>query len=91
VYSYNSVEIQSVHVVKVKDNEPMSFIPGPPAKYKHLKVETGPITTIIVSRLWEVTNTHKISVGSPQWERPYGIPRCKWEDNIITINFKNMN
>jgi hypothetical protein len=30
----------------------------------------------------EMRNSYKILVGKPEWKRPLGSPRRRWEDNI---------
>jgi hypothetical protein len=30
----------------------------------------------------EVRGAYNILVGRPEWRRPLGKPRCRWEDNI---------
>jgi hypothetical protein len=31
----------------------------------------------------EMRNAYKILVGKPEWKRPLGRPRRRWENNII--------
>jgi hypothetical protein len=35
-----------------------------------------------VARMGEVRGAYNILVGRPEWRRPLGRPRCRWEDNI---------
>jgi hypothetical protein len=35
-----------------------------------------------VARVWEMRNAYKILVGRPEWNRPVGRTRDRWEDNI---------
>jgi len=35
-----------------------------------------------VTHMGELRNAHKIFVGKLEGRRPYGRPRCRWEDNI---------
>jgi hypothetical protein len=35
-----------------------------------------------VARKGEMKNVHEILVGKPEKERPVGIPRRRWEDDI---------
>jgi len=35
-----------------------------------------------VARVGDMRNTHRILVGKSQRKRPFGRPRCRWEDNI---------
>jgi hypothetical protein len=30
----------------------------------------------------EMTNAYNILVGKPEGKRPFGRPRCRWEDNV---------
>jgi hypothetical protein len=30
----------------------------------------------------DIRNAYSILVGKSEWNRPLGIPRCRWEDNI---------
>jgi hypothetical protein len=34
-----------------------------------------------VSLTGETRNAYKILVGKPEEKRPFGRPRCRWEDN----------
>jgi hypothetical protein len=34
------------------------------------------------ARMGEMRNTFKMLVGEPEWKRPLGRPRRRWEDNI---------
>jgi hypothetical protein len=33
---------------------------------------------------WKVSNVYSILAGKPEGKRPFGRPRRRWEDNIIT-------
>ena len=35
-----------------------------------------------VARMGEVRGVHRVLVGMPEGKRPFGRPRCRWEDNI---------
>ena len=35
-----------------------------------------------VARMGEVTGVYRVLVGKPEWKRPLGRPRRRWEDNI---------
>jgi hypothetical protein len=35
-----------------------------------------------VACIGEVRNVYKILVAKPEWKRPLGIPRRRWEENI---------
>jgi hypothetical protein len=35
-----------------------------------------------VTRMEETRNGCNILIGKPEWKRPLGRPRCRWEDNI---------
>jgi hypothetical protein len=35
-----------------------------------------------VTRMGEMRNAYSILVGKPEWKRPFGTPRRRWEDNI---------
>jgi len=35
-----------------------------------------------VARRGEGRGVHRVLVGKPEWKRPLGKPRHKWEDNI---------
>jgi len=35
-----------------------------------------------VARMGEGRSVHRVLVGKPEWKRPLGIPRRRWEDNI---------
>jgi hypothetical protein len=34
-------------------------------------------------------NAYNISVGRPEGKRPFGRPRCRWEDNI-RLDFRDV-
>jgi hypothetical protein len=36
----------------------------------------------LVARMGETRNAYRILVGKPERQRPLGIPRCRWVDNI---------
>jgi hypothetical protein len=35
-----------------------------------------------VARMGEGSGVYRVSVGKPEFKRPLGRPRCRWEDNI---------
>jgi hypothetical protein len=35
-----------------------------------------------IARTGEMRNAYNILVGKPEWKRPLGRPRRRWEDNI---------
>jgi hypothetical protein len=35
-----------------------------------------------ITCMGEIRNVYKILVGKPEWKRPRGRPRRRWEDNI---------
>jgi len=35
-----------------------------------------------VARTGEIRNGYKILVSKPEGKRPFGRPRCRWEDDI---------
>jgi hypothetical protein len=35
-----------------------------------------------VARMGEIRNAYKMLVGKPEGKRPFGGPKCRWEDNI---------
>jgi len=35
-----------------------------------------------IARMGDIRNAYSILVGKSEWNRPLGIPRCRWEDNI---------
>ena len=35
-----------------------------------------------VARMGEGIGVYRMLVGKPEWKRPLGIPRRRWEDNI---------
>jgi len=35
-----------------------------------------------VARMWERRGVYRVLVGKPEGKRPFGRPRCRWEDNI---------
>jgi hypothetical protein len=37
-----------------------------------------------VVRMWERRGVYSVLVGKPEGTRPFGRPRCRWEDNIKT-------
>jgi hypothetical protein len=35
-----------------------------------------------VARMGEMKGVYRVLVGKPEGKRPFGRPRCRWEDNI---------
>ena len=35
-----------------------------------------------MARMEEGRGVHRVLVGKPEWKRPFGRPRRRWEDNI---------
>jgi hypothetical protein len=43
-----------------------------------------------VACMGEKRDAYRILVGKPEGKRPLGISRCRWEDNNIKMNFREM-
>jgi hypothetical protein len=37
-----------------------------------------------VTHMGEMRNSYNIFVGKPEWKRPVGRPKCRWEYNVRT-------
>jgi hypothetical protein len=37
----------------------------------------------------EKRNAYKILVGKPERKTPLGIPKCRWEDNIKNVPYRD--
>jgi hypothetical protein len=85
-----SFTLREEHRLRVFENRVLRRIFGP--KQLHGSYSSPSIVRVIkarrmrwagyVERMGEVKGAYNILVGRPEWRRPLGRPRRRWEDNI---------